>query len=593
MKEQRSGLIVAFVVLSLVCLCMYNFQGIYSFTLYPDEFGYWANAAKILGYDFSEVASIGSYYSYGYSLILTPIMFLFKDSIIAYRAAVIVNLLFQIASFFVIRMILDKFLNKSERSLKYLLSGIAVLYPSWVFYTQMTMSESLLFFMYVLTALFMIRFIDKPSLTGAVLLSVSALYMYAVHMRTVGVLAAVFISVVIELFLSCKRNNAAKRKEYILVLIMLILGFVFCLCLKNYVADALYGNGQMSKVDINDYSGQTGKLIELLSPMGIGRFLVSMAGKVLYLGCASFGLAYIGVYALVKRVQKGDRRAFYLLLSPFLEFMVMCVYLLHSADLDATRFDLFLHGRYFDFAIPLLGIIGFYELLQNESVLKTLLISLGIVLLTGIIAIIVTVMNRTGMSDPHAALMIGMSYFLDEEDFHPVAVIVFSVLATLVIAIVLFLLIKFYKKSKNAYLMFLVHVLLIILSFHACSHFIYSSQGYIYGDVLIANEIKKLRKEGHDGDIVLLYEGGFEYIDTIQIRLRDEHIHVKYLNDKNKITSDAELTVMRTSLESMISDEELILVDFESPFRGMLSEIYDESREAGHFVLYYNVGRRR
>ncbi len=585
-KEQRSGLIVAFVVLSLVCLCMYNFQGIYSFTLYPDEFGYWASAAKLLGYDFSEVASIGSYYSYGYSLILTPIMFLFKDSIIAYRAAVIVNLFFQIVSFFVIRLILDKFLNESERFLQYLLSGIAVLYPSWVFYTQMTMAESLLFFMYVLTALLMIRFIDKPTLSEAILLSLSAMYMYAVHMRAVGVVAAVFICVAVELFLSYKRNDTSKRKEYLLVLFMLILGFVFCLCLKNYVADVLFSSGQTSKVYINDYSGQSGKLIELLSPVGIGRLLVSMAGKILYLGCASFGLAYIGVYVLVKRTQKGDRRAFYLLLSTFLEFMVMCVYLLHSADLDATRFDLFLHGRYFDFAIPLLGIIGFCELLQNESVLKKILLSLGIVLLAGIIAIIVTVMNRTGMSDPHGALMIGMSYFLDEENFHPVAVIVISALVTLVIAIVLFILIKLYKKSKNAYLIILVHVLLIILSYHACSHFIYSSQGYIYGDVLIADEISTLRKKGNDGDIVLLYEGGFEYIDTLQMRLRDEHIHVKYL-------SDADRGYVRTSLKSMISDEELILVDFESPFREILSEMYEESWEAGHFVLYYNVGRKR
>ena len=170
-KGQSVSIIVAFVVFSLVCLCMYNFQGIYSFTLYPDEFGYWASAARILGIDFRETSSIGSFYSFGYSLVLAPIMLLFKDSIIAYRAAVIVNLLLQVASFFVIKKIFDRFLEEKDQFLKYMLSGLAVSYPSWVFYTQMTMSEALLFFMYALTALLMMRFIDRPATGCGILLS--------------------------------------------------------------------------------------------------------------------------------------------------------------------------------------------------------------------------------------------------------------------------------------------------------------------------------------------------------------------------------------------------------------------------------------
>ena len=78
---------------------MYGIQGIFGFSLFPDEFGYWASAAGFLGYDFSEVCSISSFYSFGYSLILIPILKLFSDSIIAYRAAVVVNLLLHITSF--------------------------------------------------------------------------------------------------------------------------------------------------------------------------------------------------------------------------------------------------------------------------------------------------------------------------------------------------------------------------------------------------------------------------------------------------------------------------------------------------------------
>ena len=41
-----------------------------------DEFGYWANAAHIFGYDWSGVVSMSPYYSYGYSLFLFPFFFI-------------------------------------------------------------------------------------------------------------------------------------------------------------------------------------------------------------------------------------------------------------------------------------------------------------------------------------------------------------------------------------------------------------------------------------------------------------------------------------------------------------------------------------
>ena len=60
-----------FVLFSILILsvCMYGIYSIVGFSYYPDEFGYWSSAAVNIGYDWSEVASLGSYYSFGYSLI--------------------------------------------------------------------------------------------------------------------------------------------------------------------------------------------------------------------------------------------------------------------------------------------------------------------------------------------------------------------------------------------------------------------------------------------------------------------------------------------------------------------------------------------
>ena len=60
-------------VLLLFCYYMYSIYQIYSFELIPDEFGYWTYAATLSGCDWSDIVSLGSYYSFGYTLILYPI----------------------------------------------------------------------------------------------------------------------------------------------------------------------------------------------------------------------------------------------------------------------------------------------------------------------------------------------------------------------------------------------------------------------------------------------------------------------------------------------------------------------------------------
>ena len=175
--------------------------------------------------------------------------------------------------------------------------------------------------------------------------------------------------------------------------------------------------------------------------------------------------------------------------------------------------------------------------------------------------------------------MIGMSYFLDEENVRPVGTIVTNVMFSLFIACIMILVVSFWKKSRNMYILCLVHLFLIALSYHACNHFIYIGQTYIYGDIQVADEISELRGLGDEGDIVLFYEGGLEYIDTVQLRLRDEHIHVVYADGEESIKD--------------LKADDLVLVHFESETKDALSQKYDSFWESGHFDLYYNkVGGR-
>lgn len=81
---------VFFMVL-LFCFFQFSIQKLYGFSIYPDEFSYWAYAAAASGYDWSEVISLGSFYSYGYSILLFPVFLLCKNPVTAYRTAVALN----------------------------------------------------------------------------------------------------------------------------------------------------------------------------------------------------------------------------------------------------------------------------------------------------------------------------------------------------------------------------------------------------------------------------------------------------------------------------------------------------------------------
>ena len=65
-KIQREEILWIIVVMTFIlAVFFYGIGRVYGFSLFPDEFGYWASAAKAAGYDWSEISSLGSYYSFG------------------------------------------------------------------------------------------------------------------------------------------------------------------------------------------------------------------------------------------------------------------------------------------------------------------------------------------------------------------------------------------------------------------------------------------------------------------------------------------------------------------------------------------------
>ena len=101
--------------LIIFAIFQYAIERIYVFFLYPDEFGYWSSAATILGWDWQEVASLGSYYSFGYSIWLLPILKFITGAPGTYRGAILINLLLMYLSFFQVTKIAERIIPRAEK----------------------------------------------------------------------------------------------------------------------------------------------------------------------------------------------------------------------------------------------------------------------------------------------------------------------------------------------------------------------------------------------------------------------------------------------------------------------------------------------
>lgn len=583
-KISKSAVYLLFIILLCFCLCQYGLQRLFGFSLFPDEFGYWAPAAEMLGWDWSESVSLGSYYSFGYSLILTPVLYFVKDSITAYRTAVVLNMILMCVGLCLLYSLMRMLFSGIDKERAMLISGIAVLYPPWIFYMQMTMTEALLLFLYILICWLLIRFLENPRALTAVFLVLALVYIYFVHMRSIGLIAAGGITLFIWAFGS---KNIGRRRKILLVLGVLVCLFLLGLRMKNVLIGLLYHTASSEVLSYNDYSGQWDKLRYLFSIQGWKIFLAGCAGKALYLGLATYGLGYGGIFYAVKKAagsiksiknRKADSRSYFwifLTLASLAQFFVTVIYTVGSAESGNERLDLFLQGRYSELMVPVLIALGLAQLLESGKIwMKTALTAGGTALLT-LVAVCVVKGSKTGMTNIHGYTMLGMSYMLKEGACQPADFLWKAWLFGTVLAGAAALVAALCRKNRQmSWILTLLIILETALSLQAGEHYIYIGNSYGYGDVRMADKIKELTASRTER-IIFIYEGGTPYIQQVQFRLRDKKVDIW---DSQELESKWE----------HLEETDKVLLESESQYKEIFEARFEKSWEAGHLCLYYN-----
>lgn len=566
-----------FAIAILFAFWAFGIGSTYGFSIFSDEFAYWSYAARLAGYDWSDVTALAPYYSYGYSLILIPIFVFCKDAVTAYRIAVSINFLFLFLAMVALAGTMKRMMPDKKMPIV-LFSALTVLLPCNLFYTQMTLTEVFLVALYIAAGSVLYRYLENNRLSTLLLLMLILIYLYTVHMRTVGVLLAAMIVVTIHIFL-----RGDKRWHVLAALGAALALFAAADFLKQQAFVYVYGGINQELVAANDYSGQMEKIRSVLSLEGFYDLLISLAGKVLYLGLATWGLFYWGIYGMVrqafallrnikKHVSAKPQQFFavFVLLTVAAQIVIGTIYLLTLGEIgDYT------YGRYSEMVIPFVMVWGF-AVLWKERARFVWAATGGLALLQGLTTfLVVRQIIVTGADNFQGYFLVGISYLYNEADFqvdsfYAAAYLFCELLTVLVTAMALFC----RSRKKRQYLLTAFAVVELVLAMRADIIYLEPFKKAAFRDSRMVDKMQTMQEEGRR--IIYMDQVFPPYVGILQFMGRDLDIQVM---EHREAVAD---------YEGDITDEDILIFAFDDAFLEEWEDKYAQKDVYGHFALLYD-----
>ena len=554
---------------------------IYGFSLYPDEFGYWASAAKVVGYDWSKIASLGSYYSYGYSLILIPILYVFKGGVAAYRAAVAVNYLMIGAGFILLLKLSDRlYADKVNEVTDVMMCAIAVLYPPWVFYSQMTMAESELIFLFILLCYLVATFLHKPGAISLILVIIVSAYMYTVHMRSVGVAVAVLVT-----YMLVGMTDDRMRRYVLAFIIAAVTAVIIVLIVKRQVVADIFSYADADELAVNSYESQGWKLRHILTAEGMKDFVIETAGKLYYLVISSYGIVVFtaasgirGVVNIIRGRRKDDDLGrgieakdiflVFLLLSIAAEVLISSIYM-HGSD----RADSLFYGRYDEFVLPVAVFTGLHEIYEcmhdgrQKRVYAGFITAIAYVALTT--PLYVRYLNSKSYYRLRGFFVSGIGYLNDTGEYDvPLYMWNVTGLGIIMIALVFTILWLACKVEGGTFLMGLMILLQIALCYRLGDQWTFRINRYVHSN----DRLVKIFEGEEDRKLYYLDIDDNYYVDHIQFSLPERDIEV----------------VTIETLSDIDMSNGYLIVNWSYPDIQSLVDRYDDFYESEMFNVFYD-----
>lgn len=550
-----------------VSIYQYIAGKVYGPVLFPDEFGYWAPAAWIMGYNWSGAASAGYYYSFGYSFLLLPLMAFIKNVTILYRAAIGLNIVFFLCSFLLLKRVIPFLVEKDYGNI-FLPVVVGCLYPAHAFYMQMSLPETLLLMLFLAGFFVIIRYLEKPDVITACVLPMFFLYLFFVHMRSISIGAAAFVIWLIVIY-----SSREHRKYAVVTLFIGIALATFGIMLKRYFVENIYCYASQELLNVNGFGGQIEKLKKLMSMDGIFRFSINCIGELFYLAVATGGIIFSTFHYLYRNMIQMETRAWkegkygkilslFLLLAFAFQFLISAVF-----TMTQERLDMVFYGRYNEIFVPIFLVIG---ILEFEEIKRKDLFFLYCII-TEIIAslILIAFFSVYHIEGIYGYFVTGICYLIPKSEQISGTVLVLRMLLTGVKVKSVIILVSCFKNQKWKQLLWgLFAVLEFVTGMYAGERYIGAHNRDNYADICMA---EKLREESLP--VCFILSDGCLYLDLIQYICQEKSIYV-FPND--------------IGIESL-PDRCLLLILQDNERKEQLDRSYQAIAKTSHFIMYDKV----
>lgn len=539
----------------------YGIERICGFTIYPDEFGYWANAAKFAGYDWSECAGLGSYYSYGYSILLTVFLKAFQNSMTAYRAALALNVTLLCITVMLLWKIVDRLFPETEENRRIFSIGVAVLYPVTTFYMQMTLTESLLTFLYVLICYLFLDFCEREKISTAISLAVVLVYIFTVHMRSIGVVCACVLVLGWRGY-----QHRSSRKALLIGAVILAAGMILGIGIKGLLTDMVYGSTTQKMLAANVAAGQISKIKRLFTMDGIYDFCHSVLGKLFYLGMATWGTIYFAVAYCIRNYRKSILQ--FVFLSVGAQFMVSALYMSNKG-----RIDTLIYGRYNDYLVPVLIVIGVLEMISCRCLYRKMT---AIIAGNGIaLCILSRYMQQEKIDNLQGYFAAGIGYVWKEgnmtrADSDVMLGLWKAYLMGIALIVILVICVEIIRHIKNMEWILSGFICVeVVLSIVLSNKWTFYFNDAGYGYLRVIEYLQDYEKK----QVVYFDEGSFPHVDLVQFYVRD-------------LSIDVWTKEMWTDWEKLLDQDVCLLVNEECTYLEEIENFAEPCAQGGDLIMF-------
>ncbi|MEL7606902.1 MAG: hypothetical protein AAGU39_12730 [Sedimentibacter saalensis] len=437
-KVKVDYLILAFVTALVFLLHVIHINKFSIFSILDDEYGYCGNAAYLSGLNWSDTVSKIPYYSFGYSLLLVPLFWIFDNTIYMYRAAIFLNGIMICASFLLCYNISRKLMDNVNKYILLIISLLISMYPTYITYANIAWSECLLMFIYWLLTWCFLGLNDKSKAYKFYLIGMLNGYIYFVHQRALGILIASILVVLIMKIL-----NKISFKQFIRVILCTLLIISIGYFIKSDIQRNLWLNG--TELSINDYSGQVSKLDQLFSLEGFLKAFRIFLGQFFYLGASSYLIFYFGLYDLIEKtaimLQRNNKKN--IVSNNYNSYSYMYMFLMISVTITMSisaiffinpiRINEIVFGRYNEMILGPLMLIGFLRIINGKRLKNNHFIYL-VIFFIFLTIITVSTINSSYLNVYQTIDIVGLLFIQPPYGIYITAVIVMIIFRLIFIA---------------------------------------------------------------------------------------------------------------------------------------------------------------